>query len=244
MDHCVDRLGSLPQAGSDGFVVVNPCRALAGLPAGSNARRAMAETKIYKTFYNTNYAASWFLVRSQVLLDDSGNLVSRDGGCPASLDSRSSTLGPLSQARTDTASAPSSIIPLLGCGAAGAPLAQDIGPVAAGASTARSYTAGPVLADTMQPPAFAAGTPSTGPGGWLPTWTNRVLQDYRNFAPLHRRTCNLLFADGSVRAVEDINNDGVLNNGFVPSELSRFRDAMMEIGADEVYSQWSLHASQ
>ena len=41
-----------------------------------------------------------------------------------------------------------------------------------------------------------------------------TLQDYRAFSPVHKGTCNILYADGSVRTLDDLNEDGFLNNGF------------------------------
>jgi prepilin-type processing-associated H-X9-DG protein len=46
------------------------------------------------------------------------------------------------------------------------------------------------------------------------------LQDYRDFAPVHRGNCNVLFADGSLKEFKDINGDGYLNPGFLIDETS------------------------
>ncbi len=52
-------------------------------------------------------------------------------------------------------------------------------------------------------------------GAVLPPITqDSILQDYRDFGVPHRGNCNILFADGSVRAYKDINGDGYLNPGF------------------------------
>ncbi|HND55328.1 MAG TPA: DUF1559 domain-containing protein, partial [Pirellulaceae bacterium] len=107
---------------------------------------------------------------------------------------------------------------------------------------AKSFTDGPVLRSTLLPPTFAAGTPQTGPTGWWATWNREVLQDYRGFAPLHRKTCNVLFGDGSVRSVYDANGDGQLNNGFAGG-TGGFRDSEVEIPFREFDSMYSIDAA-
>lgn len=247
-DACVERLGSLPQTEPDGTVVTNPCRTIAATPLapGAEARRLLVQQQILEKHYNTNYTASWYLVRSGVVLDQSGNLKSTPAACPATLASRTSTHGPLLQGWAESASCPSSFIPLLGCGAP-APgmlqLQQALGDHQAGTPLARSFTSGPVLTTTMEAPVFAAGTPREGPAGWWKVWTRDTLQDYRAFAPVHRGACNILYADGSVRAVVDQNKDGLLNNGFPADPATGFADATVEIPPDEMASRWSLRAA-
>lgn len=245
VDSCVaDRRGSPPQLLPDGSRSINPCRFLAegdvagGVPPPSGEdRRAFIEQEIFKKHFNTNYTASWFLVRSGVVLDASGNLVSRTSGCPASLLARPSTLGPLHAALTDSGPTPSSLVPIMGCGAAAGPLAQTIADIEAGSPAVAPFTRGPVQTTTMEAlPAFPAGTPRSA---WWPVWT-ATLQDYRAFAPVHRYTCNILFADGSVRVVADTNRDGQLNNGFPATSDNGFADSTVELPPEEFFSRWSL----
>ena len=72
--------GSPAGTNPDGSAKVNPCRKLLGdYPASSgpmpaDEARAFVEEAIYNRGYNTNYAASWFLVRTAVTLDAHGNL--------------------------------------------------------------------------------------------------------------------------------------------------------------------------
>lgn len=247
VDSCLgDRRGSRPQVLPDGSRSINPCRFLAegdvagGVPPPSGEdRRAFVEQEILQKHFNTNYTASWFLVRSGVVLDGNGNLVSRTAGCMPSLLSRSSTLGPLNAALVDSGSAPSSLVPIMGCGAAGTTLDAPLGDIEAGSPAVVPFTRGPVQTSTLEaPPAFPAGTPRSV---WWPVW-NATLQDYRGFAPVHRHTCNILFADGSVRAVADANRDGLLNNGFPPHTASGFADSTVELPSDEAFSRWSLRA--
>ena len=249
IDACVDRLGSDSRILPDGSVYANPCRRIKDMAPGSEERRAVVEQQVYKEQYNTNYTATWWLVRSGVRLDDSGNPVSV-GGCGASTLARGSTFGPLSQVRGDTSTTSSSFVPVMGCGASAGILQQNIGPVVAGQPVTKSFTVGPVLtvdvsysggsAGAMSPPPpFAAGTPREGPlgTGWWAAW-NATRQDYRGLAPVHRKSCNVLFVDGSVRNYVDLNNDGLLNNGF--SAGGGFSAADVELPPDEVFSGWTL----
>jgi prepilin-type N-terminal cleavage/methylation domain-containing protein/prepilin-type processing-associated H-X9-DG protein len=238
---CVDWVGSPSHTEPDGTLVRNPCRTIVelGLAPGSEERRSLIEEQVFNKHFNTNYATSWWLVRTGVTLDDSGNLKSDKAGCQPSLLSRHSTLGPLTQVRADTAKCSSSFIPLLGCSAASKPLTMTIGPYSSGTFTAQSITAGPVTNPGMITPSFAPGTPSGGADGWSVVW-KATLQDYRKFGPVHRHTCNVLFADGGVRSIADINGDGMLNNGFHPSSNNGFTDSEIELSHDEVISGWQL----
>jgi prepilin-type processing-associated H-X9-DG protein len=148
----------------------------------------------------------------------------------------------LTLAQIDSARAPASTIPLLGDGAPAGNLLQPIGPHTAGELVVASFTRGPVLRSTMLPPVFAPGTPREGPSGWWAIWQREVLQDYRQFASVHRGTCNILFADGGVRDVADGNEDGFLNNGFPAIAGSGFADDEVEVSAKECMSLYSLNA--
>ena len=238
---CVDPLGPPPQTLPDGSLFVNPCREIltTPVPANTEARRLLVEERIYNQFYNTNYTATWFLVRSGVMLDPSGNPVQNVAGCGASTLSRNSTYGPLRVARLDTAAVSSSFVPLLGCGApSGATISMAIGENDANSITVQSYTRGPVMDATMAPPApFGAGTPRSA---WWPVWARQTLQDYRGLAPVHRGRCSVLMGDGSVRSYEDANEDGLLNNGFTPSPISGFAGPDIEIPPEEFESLYSL----
>ena len=52
----------------------------------------------------------------------------------------------------------------------------------------------------------------------------------------------MLFADGSVRAVVDENDDGYLNNGFTAASEAGFADDQVEIPPEDVMSLYSLQA--
>jgi prepilin-type processing-associated H-X9-DG protein len=242
VDPCVDLLGSPPRRAPDGEEIKNPCRTIveANLGPGDELRRQLVESAVYLSHYNTNYTASWFLVRSGVLLDESGNLKQQKPGCEVSLLSRDSTYGPLNLTILDSSNRPPSFVPLLGCGAPGPALPANIGPVSAGEATVLSFTRGPVRNASMDTPEFAKGTSRNGDSGWWRAWAHLTLQDYRGFAPVHRDSCNLLFADGSVRNFVDENGDGLLNNGFESTSSNGFADNTPELPAATVFSRYSL----
>lgn len=248
LDSCVDYAGTPSHEAPDGTTSMNPCRRIItdNLAAGSESRRSLVEEEVLKKHYNTNYTASWFLVRGAVLVNDNGNLRARSSSCALTGDnakdiaSQRATAGPLMQSWLDGGQAPSSLLPLLGDGRAAAPLTADIGAFRAGSMTVHPFTSGPVLKSTMAVPTFAAGTLYTGSGGWWKVWTHDTLQDYRAFSPVHAGLCNILMADGSVQSSLDKNRDGYLNNGFTLLGTSGFTSAEIELPGDEVFSAWSL----
>ncbi len=253
-DSCgAQRLGGPAGQLPDGTPLLNPCREIATLNiAPGSARLPIVTERIFLKGYNTNYAASWFLCRGDIRTKPDGNL--KDGaGCPSGLRERISTLGPLNMARFGLSAEASSIhVPLLGC-ASGANvdtafLSVSIGPHGAGDRMAASMCGGPILRTTLAPPVFPAGTSYGGPGGWWAGWNNNTLQDYRAFGPVHgggrSGSCNILFADGSVRPYLDENGDGYLNNGFDPALApgleTGFEDKRIELAVESFYSKWSL----
>ena len=243
----VDPAGSKPTRAPDGSELKNPCRKLLELPPGSPQRVQIIVEEILDKGYNTNYTASWYLVRTEPALDASGNLKSTPQ-CPASLAARPSTLGPLHQAKADIGEGAANRIPLLACGQPTAvgegTLKVKLGDYGPGERFVESFTDGPVSITDMQAPRFAPGTPRSGTLGWWAKWSRETKQDYRDFAPVHgggkQRSCNILFADGSVRTFVDEDGDGLLNNGFTATGQNGFQSSQEELPGDEVYSRWSL----
>ena len=223
---------------------MNPCREIstAGLAPGSEPRRQLIETEVYDRFYNTNYTASWFLVRTAPVLDESGNLRPANPACGVDIRSRNCTSGPLSSTAW-TRHGAGQHHPAAG--------RRSAGRQSAAADRAcmrpamwwwpvhrRSRTAIHAAAGSC----FARAPRAKVPHGWWAVWTREVLQDYRQFAAVHRGTCNILFADGGVRNVKDSNDDGCLTTVFPPWRAAVSRATTVELTPKEIMSLYSLNA--
>jgi prepilin-type N-terminal cleavage/methylation domain-containing protein len=274
----IDFAGTQPSVLPDGTRQINPCRLILGaydgnyvtpwgttltggtvLPAGEERSKIVAEL-IVKPGYNSNYSASWWLVRSGVKLDPNGNLVPYNGPNPCSTNPSNkelfSTIGPLNRRDVEAGSVSSSLVPLLGDTAPGdireAVLSDDLTEeLRNGQRLGEAFTDGPVLNSNMLPPVFAAGTPQSGTNGWWTVWTRQTLQDYRDLGAVHgvaNKSCNMLMADISVRSFVDTNKDGYINNGFDPNlytgpggpQAIGFTSADLEVEPTDLYSGYSL----
>ena len=245
-------LGCLPKKLPDGTTVKNPCRAIIEDGVTGDDRRAIVEQRILLKGYNTNYTANWLMVRTEPKLDKNGNLEAPAGCSPVGIKERYCSIGPLSMAKLDSSSVPLSHVPLLADGgASGKVLAEALGEFPAGTPLTESYSDGPVQNATMQPPIHANSTPYDGPAGWWASWAKNTKQDYRDFGPVHgggsNRSCNMLFADGSVRVFVDANGDGYLNNGFDPEATQSvaldqlgYTDKTIELPGTDVFSGWTI----
>jgi hypothetical protein len=232
---CVNRLGSDPVVGPGGAAIANPCRQIwaLGLVPGSPERIAHVDERIFDQHYNTNYTASWFLVRSGVLLNDDGSFRERVPGCGVGLRSLNSTKGPLRLRELDNAPVSSALVPLLGDGTSNGVLSVAIGKRRPGDPAVLSFTKGPVMVTTMS-------EPSVSDPNWWNVWAQQTRQDYRCFAPVHRNTCNILFADMSVRTFKDHHRDGLLNSGFPANAATGFTSDTAELTDEEIEIHFSL----
>lgn len=238
---CVNYFGAQPITQADGSTVMNPCRRILvdSIAPATPERRQIVEDQIYKKKFNTNYTASWYLVRGGVQLTADGNLSTSISGCAASLDAPWSAVGPLRLLDVESAKTSASVIPLMGDGAQVDVLPVQIGEHKAGTPLAKAFTNGPVKKVDGTVPSFSSGTPRNGAAGWYRVWRREVLQDYRAFDPLHRGLANVAFADGSVRTLSDIVADDYLNNGFTASSMG-FESSQIEVPQEEVFAMYLL----
>lgn len=239
---CVDRLGEAGIQNELGQTIENVARQIVnGKLAPGSPERAEAITKrMLENGYNTNYAATWFMVRSAFRIGDDGTLEAGKPGC-SDLDPKGAnvTKGPLTTRLVDSGKTPSSTIPLLCDGAPSGILSGDIGSIPGGSIFAMEMVGVPIGArqriDTngdgkpdaknpyyLQVPKFVkkrgVSVSAEGPAGWRKIWNHDTRQDYRGISPHHLGVANVLFADGSVRGLYDANNDGFINNGFDPND--------------------------
>lgn len=207
------------------------CGGNGGLFDGAGDRAAYLGKNFLQKGLNTNYVASWFLVRGGVRIGTTDNTVWTVRGSGA-IRGQSATTGPLTTQTLDASPVPSSLVPLLGDGATGGAatslLTADIpgdgeeAPLKASSWLVGSHTEGPVWHDgsTFQPlqvgddvSAHVRGEPDgdlPAPHGSGHGWR----QDSRLWGAVHSGRCNILMADGSVKTFEDTNRDGLLDPGF------------------------------
>lgn len=202
---------------------------------GSNsdpARTEWVREKLILKGLNTNYAASWHLVRTAPK--------SVSGTTGGSLLELAYTNGPLTSRMLQGAQVPSSAVPFLGCadkaGNASNRLVATLQPpkqlkLLTGELLADNVVNGPAV---MSAQGGIASVPAGTSVAWLQpakfptdgelvtqseTYTGDasiplVLQDFRAWRAWHGGTLNLLFADGSCRKIYDTNDDGYINPGF------------------------------
>lgn len=192
--------------------------------------------------YNTNYASSWFMVRSAPKLRSVSGEMRTDA--TYNLKGLGGAIGPLTVQMVESAPVPSSTIPLLGDAGPGdireAVLLADVdvnAGLTSGVRLGESFNDGPAYYDAGAIKIMPKGTPVMGTQPkQLPTPTDYVglngrvetdfagasgvlyLQDTRDWMAIHgagdKRYFNCLMADGSVRQFYDVNGDGYVNPGF------------------------------
>ncbi len=228
----------------------------------SQVRIDYVRNNLVEKGYNTNYASSWHMVRSAP-----GIITPAAPGVPATqgnLKNFLNTAGPLTLTRIDSAAVPSSAIPLLGCADKGdtaeATLSETISTdfkLVKGIVLCESFNDGPSYYDTGTGKVIIVptGTPQDWLDSDLPTkgqivsddsiFTGSasiplVLQDTRDWRAYHNRKLNIVFCDGSVRAVVDDNGDGYINPGFgVPPgsdvEITGYADNRCEVNPWDLF---------
>lgn len=209
--------------------------------------------------YNTNYASSWHMVRSGPAINA--------GVTVGNMKDYNNSLGQLTVKLADSAIVPSTAIVLLGCADKGdtaeATLAATVNlnlKLKLGVPLAESFCDGPSFYDPADQKVKPAPTgtllsdliplrlPRSGEvvtAANIATYTASAggilyLQDTRDWQSYHSRRVNMLFCDGSVRAIADTNKDGYINPGFpVPTgadpELTGYVDGRCEANPWEIY---------
>ena len=235
-------LENTPTASSTGVVPVTArlyqgrCNtgtgAIGSVATGST--RATPVTGLIEAGYNTNYAASWFFVRSHPLadLDMSGRAILLDD-----LNTLSGASGGLTRRGVESSRLPSSTIPLIHDAAQGdvheAVLTQNLnGFLDVGARLSESMGEGVAHVEMGILEVIGSGhdisysIPARLPdpqneGLCHPDDPEQVLhlQDYRDIYCWHglglKKFANIVMADGSVNTIQDQNGDGYLNPGFI-----------------------------
>ncbi|MFI4874392.1 MAG: DUF1559 domain-containing protein [Blastopirellula sp. JB062] len=244
---CSNFCGSADTTLPDGSVEVNPCKAM--LQGGVADRQAHVRQEIYNKFYNTNFTASWFLVRSSMSVDTSGNLKT---DCGTTIYAKSAGKGPLTQSRIDSGVASANFVPFIGDGLPSGQLNYSLETDDGNPTTVQSMTGGPRIFSTVGTAAGAfdspaiLGTPAMVGGTLKPAWwgafNNNTKQDYRQFGAVHRGYANVLMSDGSVTTYYDESGDGMLNNGFPAGagDVS-FNSNVVEVDEKLIYSRWDLN---
>ncbi|WP_230775693.1 type II secretion system protein [Roseiconus lacunae] len=262
---CADLLGSPVVTDSTGTTIANVIRQIMidSAAAGSAQRAEIVARKMVENGFNTNYAASWFMVRGDVVLDTTGNLQPEFPACGTDPRGKNVTKGPLRVDVVDTARAPMSTIPLLCDATPTGYIGTDVGGIPRGSVYATPMVGTPIFSsqtilDASGSPvanphhlktpgnpakgtAFAAGTLRGGPDGWYKQWSAFTRQDYRGVMPLHIRIANCLMADGSVQQLVDSNNDQYINNGFdMPTGTIIWTSPKIEADKSKLASYYSL----
>ncbi len=219
---------------------------------------------------NTNYAASWHMVRGGTrFIEGSGEMhILGTAGFKDFLDG----VGPLTTRMMDSADVPSSTIPMLADAAPGdakeAVLDFNLDPergLIAGARLGEAFNDGPAFwngggvallgANITVAESIPAQYPTVGT---VVDATNQAtfasgsvlyLQDTRDWYAVHGDTANILMADGSVKELVDINGDGYFNPGFpvagsASSNLAKtngYTDGVCEINNFDVFTGINLN---
>jgi len=208
--------------------------------------------------FNTNYATSWHLVRTAPVLNSSGTV----GGLKDWYNgSTQTTIGPLTVRALDNGNINASSLAFMGCGTQGDVPETDPTPdgllqdsiserlgLVAGVPVAESFNDGPAMSNGTDAVTLAgSGTPRQA--FEITAFPNKgdigvsgvFLQDTRDWFAYHSKAVNIVFADGSVRALEDVNGDGFINPGFQVDPTSTFANTGYTSSETEV-EPWELYS--
>ncbi len=239
--------GASAPAGRAGVGVI--AQDLAGVAVGTG-RSAKLAAWVDKGF-NTNYASSWFMTRGQNLVSGStgvtGGFTMNGYNCKSLVSGGVPTCtGPLTQIQISNADVPSSNIPLLGDAAPGdaneavltnmgSTVSLDrAGKLIQGARLCETANDGPAKVSATKLVLLdkslngLSGNPLTDyemADGWY--------QDTRDWYAVHRNGANILMADGSVKAIFDLNDDRFFNPGFDATGMTAERDGYT-VGPKEI----------
>lgn len=179
---CFDREGSPPYTSETGTPVLNISREITATGSAPDTadRAALIEEHLLSQGYNTNYAASWFLLRTEFLLDQDGNVELENPTCESPAGSgtdalgrnlrdprgRHVTRGPLTSRYLDSANTPINSVPLLCDASASRIVSVDIGDILGG-----SYCATPIvgvpIGNTLMVDTNADGTADSPSGHYM-----------------------------------------------------------------------------
>ena len=225
---------------------------------------------LFNNGYNTNYATSWFMVRSAPLFNgDVARTSLKEWFKDASGVTVQHTAGPLTASQLDAGDVPASSIAMIGCGSVGdIDAASSTGDGALNGDIPAPYnlpTGSPCSESFNDGPSHVEGdrVVTAGNGSLLPTRSNlegtTVLaqgdlgddtfrQDTRDMYAYHSKSLNVVFADGSVRSFADDNGDGFINPGFgidpttASVELTGYTSPEVEVSSFEWYTGIFLQA--
>lgn len=233
-----------------------------GTTISTPERAAFVAQALFDKGYNTNYVASWFLVRGSVKFDGTAASITAKADTDTSLSYKGLglTTGPLTRRMTDNSVIPANNIPLLGCGAPGDPseaicAADAKSPVTgeqyltAGERLAEAFNDGPAQLGAADINLLAQGADLTAQltaekAANVDAYVYR--QDTRDWWAIHgggnKLSCNVLMADGSVKEFSDLNGDRYLNPGFAvdpatmdPAAIG-YTDAKVELYPTEMFN--------
>ena len=239
-----------------------PARRLVGFRNGATLEEVVAEG------YNTNYASSWHMVRSAPIFISNSTVGGLKDWWSSGVNPVQRCLGPLTLRQLDAGDVPAPSIALLGCGTQG-DVNQSSGTgdgildknidaalgLVQGVPVAESFNDGPSVSNGSNAiQLVTGGTPRSvflnqtfgklGEAG-MP---GQFLQDTRDWFAYHSGSVNLVFADGSVRSIEDVNKDGYINPGFVvdgsaTSVATGYLSSEIEANPWDLYSGVLLNGS-